>query len=338
VASGPVTNKFVYDGWNLIAEVDGGNNILRSYSWGQDLSGDLESAGGIGGLWFIQDHIPVTDTYHFLAYDGNGNITGIINATDQSVSARYEYSPFGELIRASGPLAQANPFRFSTKYWDQESDLVYYGFRYYSPSLGRWINRDPIGEAGGLNLYSFIGNNAITGGDLMGYKKIHFDSKSLHVHDKIGQYEVSYGIRKGDDGTPILVNLGGKHSKEFNLSRAKQSFQSILADPNGLEELRKFNASNFAGYPDASRKTGQALRNLKKLGKAAGAAAGLMAIVSATSSSAHAAETASSYGKGIRSGEIGGYVDLDAISISMDAQEATGNYFIMYEVLDILLQ
>src|SRR5688572_15710465 len=44
-------------------------------------------------------------------------------------------SPFGELIRSSGPMAQANPFRFSTKYWDQESDLVYYGYRYYSPGL-----------------------------------------------------------------------------------------------------------------------------------------------------------------------------------------------------------
>ena len=40
----------------------------------------------------------------------------------------------------------ANPFRFSTKYFDAETGLYYYGYRYYSPNLGRWISRDPIGE------------------------------------------------------------------------------------------------------------------------------------------------------------------------------------------------
>jgi len=77
-------------------------------------------------------------------------------------------SPFGELIRASGPLAQANPFRFSTKYWDQESDLVYYGFRYYSPSLGRWISRDPIDEDDGPNIYAFIRNAGVNNFDPLG--------------------------------------------------------------------------------------------------------------------------------------------------------------------------
>ena len=56
--------------------------------------------------------------------------------------------PFGEVIRATGSMARANPFRFSTKYQDDESDLVYYGYRYYGASAGRWLSRDPIAEAG----------------------------------------------------------------------------------------------------------------------------------------------------------------------------------------------
>ena len=40
---------------------------------------------------------------------------------------QYEYGPFGEVIRATGPMAKANPFRFSTKYQDDETDLLYYG-------------------------------------------------------------------------------------------------------------------------------------------------------------------------------------------------------------------
>jgi len=63
--------------------------------------------------------------------------------------------PFGEVIRATGPMAKANPFRFSTKYQDDETDLVYYDFRYLNTSTGRWLSQDPAGERGGLNLYCF---------------------------------------------------------------------------------------------------------------------------------------------------------------------------------------
>ena len=58
-----------------------------------------------------------------------------------------------------GSQAQANPFRWSTKWWDDETTLVYYGYRFYSPRLGRFINRDPIEEKGGINLYAFVANN-----------------------------------------------------------------------------------------------------------------------------------------------------------------------------------
>lgn len=61
-----------------------------------------------------------------------------------SIQAKYKYGPFGEVIRATGPVAKANPFRFSTKYQDDETDLLYYGYRYYNASTGRWITRDPI--------------------------------------------------------------------------------------------------------------------------------------------------------------------------------------------------
>ena len=49
----------------------------------------------------------------------------------------------------------------STKYFDDETELAYYGFRYYSPELGRFISRDPIGENGGQNLCSVVQNNPI---------------------------------------------------------------------------------------------------------------------------------------------------------------------------------
>ena len=56
-------------------------------------------------------------------------------------------------------MATANVFRFSSKEVHPNSGLYYYGFRFYDPTLQRWLNRDPIFESGGINLYGFVGNN-----------------------------------------------------------------------------------------------------------------------------------------------------------------------------------
>ena len=129
---------------------------VRTYAWGNDLSGSVQGAGGVGGLLWINP--PGGAAAQFVAYDGNGNVVGLVDGTSGTISARYEYGAFGETIRKTGAQA-ANPFRFSTKYQDDESDLLYYGYRYYSASTGRWLSRDPIGEKGGMNLYGFVSNN-----------------------------------------------------------------------------------------------------------------------------------------------------------------------------------
>ena len=84
------------------------------------------------------------------------------------IAAEYEYGPYGEPLRATGPYSKQNPFRFSTKYLDTETGLYYYGFRYYTPELGRFLNRDPLGESGGANLYGFVGNNPVNNWDYLG--------------------------------------------------------------------------------------------------------------------------------------------------------------------------
>jgi RHS repeat-associated protein len=76
--------------------------------------------------------------------------------------------PFGEVIRATGPMAKANPLRFSTKYQDDETDLLYYGYRYYNASSGRWLSRDPSQEEGGVSLYAFATNDGIDSSDFVG--------------------------------------------------------------------------------------------------------------------------------------------------------------------------
>jgi RHS repeat-associated protein len=159
------TNRFAYDGWNLVAVLGPTGSLLQSFVWGTDLSGSLQGAGGVGGLLLVND---TAKGLHFPCFDGNGNVAALVKASDGTVQANYEYGPFGEVIRATGPMAKANPFRFSTKYQDDETDLLYYDFRYYNAGTGRWLSRDPIGEPGGVNLYCMVGNNPVTRFDAQG--------------------------------------------------------------------------------------------------------------------------------------------------------------------------
>ncbi len=84
------------------------------------------------------------------------------------VVAYCQYGSFAEVIRATGPIAKMNPFRFSTKYQDDETDLLYYGYRYYNASAGRWLTRDPFGESAGPGVYPLASCNPINNFDVLG--------------------------------------------------------------------------------------------------------------------------------------------------------------------------
>ena len=73
------------------------------------------------------------------------------------------------------------PFRFSTKYSDSETGLYYYGHRYYDTITGRWLNRDPIGERGGTNLYALVANRPTTAVDTDGREMFPPDFGSPHI-------------------------------------------------------------------------------------------------------------------------------------------------------------
>ncbi|MFA6289652.1 MAG: DUF6402 family protein [Opitutaceae bacterium] len=151
-------HRFVYDGWNLVAEVDAlaSNAPVGTYVWGLDLSGAPQGAGGVGGLLLAT----VGDTTYAPAYDGNGNIMAWADLASGSLAGQREYGPFGEALRISGSAGSV-PFGFSSKYTDKETGLAYYGLRYLNVSTGRWLGRDPIEEGGGLNLYGMVENDPI---------------------------------------------------------------------------------------------------------------------------------------------------------------------------------
>lgn len=165
--------KFLYEGWNLLGAFNGTNAaIIRSFLWGLDLSGSMQGAGGVGGLIAFRQHSGSLAGSHFAAYDGNGNVMALVDGKTGSTSARYEYDPFGQTIRASGTMAVVNPVRFSSKVVDDETDYAYYGYRYLNPNAGRWLTRDPIEEKGGANLYELALNDPINAVDPLGLRRL----------------------------------------------------------------------------------------------------------------------------------------------------------------------
>lgn len=162
--------RFLYDGWNLVAEFDvqgSAFRVQRSYVWGLDLSGSLQGAGGVGGLLAVTQHTDssgaplATPATVLPCYDGNGNIRSYHAADTGNAVASFTYGPFGELLAVEGANAAQLHFCFSSKWQDAETGLNYYGFRYYNPSTGRFINRDPAEEEGGVNIYAAFRNSPI---------------------------------------------------------------------------------------------------------------------------------------------------------------------------------
>jgi RHS repeat-associated protein len=145
---------FIYDGNLVVQERNTNNQPVVEYTRGNDLSGTLQGAGGIGGLLArSQDSLPPTPFYAAHAYyhaDGNGNITMLINSS-QTMVAKYLYNAFGDTLAQSGALAAANTYRFSSKEWNANSGLYYYLYRFYDPNLQRWVNGDPLGDRSSFN-------------------------------------------------------------------------------------------------------------------------------------------------------------------------------------------
>jgi RHS repeat-associated protein len=218
------TRRFLYEGWTLVAEftLDGRAPVLdRTHLWGIDLSGSLEGAGGIGGLLRTRLVSPTGSAYYYPTYDASGNVSEYLDAAG-TVAAHYEYAPFGKTVAATGPLADAFAFRFSTKYLDAETGLLYYGYRHLDPETGRWLSRDPLGEQGGANLYAFVVNSPLV------------------LIDPLGLQEAMFGDVNPDQGPP--PNDEGDIDEQWMLNVSILVGDNPLDNPNTIVDESKVGA------------------------------------------------------------------------------------------------
>ena len=139
---GTVT-KYLYDGGRVIAEMDGSDNLIQRYIYGV----------GIDEMIFLEK---ANGDRYWYYYDALGNVVNLTDNTGNLVTTYY-YDVFGDFTE-SGTFTD-NPYKFTGRRYDPESDLYFYRARLYSPSLGRFLQTDPVGYVDGPNLYTYVSNN-----------------------------------------------------------------------------------------------------------------------------------------------------------------------------------
>ena len=131
----------------------------------------------------------------------------------------------------------------STKYTDDETGLLYYGYRYYHPEMGRWLSRDPIGERGGKALYCFIHNVPLSSLDVLGLWKTDVHKVKTEEWGKVvmpveGAIKLAYWDEDVDKAFDPTTISGGNWSWHFN--RSKTGLDSRLKHGDDEFEKAKF--------------------------------------------------------------------------------------------------
>ncbi|MEI3557635.1 MAG: RHS repeat-associated core domain-containing protein [Akkermansia muciniphila] len=159
VINGAVSShsRFLYRNYLQVAQLDLTHPeplLVKSYLWDPT----VRTATRVLMMTCWKDNISQQEEHLYFMHDALKNVTSIFDG-QQTRRARYEYAPFGSLLTTEGDMARENKFRFSCEFSDDELGLVYYNYRHLNPADGRWINRDPIQEQAGRNLYGFVSNH-----------------------------------------------------------------------------------------------------------------------------------------------------------------------------------
>ncbi len=258
--------RFVYDQYNAVLVLNGNssNATTKKYTWGLDLSGlngnpsaaGVHGAGGIGGLLAVTETGGTHAGSYWFLYDANGNVGQLVKASDQTTAARYEYDPYGNTIVKAGDYADANPYRFSTKWFDAETNLYYNDNRYYIPRLGRWISRDPIGERGGVNLFAYVGGGPTNRSDAFGmwgrdmhYTATYDEARAVGYNDRCAG-AIAAGNQGQDDFFQLLWDRhfqtdvlgfpdGGASQNQYLMNEA-ETMSHYLREGNCQRALEAF--------------------------------------------------------------------------------------------------
>jgi RHS repeat-associated protein len=142
------TSVLAYDGDNLVEETNASGAAVARYSQGLNIDEPLAMLRG--------------GATSFYNADGLGSVTSLSNAAG-ALTQTYTFDSFGKTVSSSGSIV--NPFQYTSREFDSESNLQFSRNRYYDSVTGRFLSQDPIGFDGGENFYAYAQNDPIDDSD-----------------------------------------------------------------------------------------------------------------------------------------------------------------------------
>lgn len=183
--NGVLTKRWVWAGGTQPAEERDASNTATKRFFGQGEQ-TLNPQQSTLNFYYTRDHL--------------GSIREVTDASGTVVSS-YAYDAWGNRTLLSG--TDLATFGYTGHYYHKETDLVFTLFRIYDPELGRWLNRDPIGEAGGVNLYGYVSNNPINFVDPFG-----LEGWAADLHEQMGGEPGALAQHVQDEGNAISAEMG----------------------------------------------------------------------------------------------------------------------------------
>lgn len=260
--------RYIYDGYQLIQERDGNNNVLVTYTRGLDLSASLAGAGGIGGLLARTD----TNGSTFYHSDGAGNVTALIDP-QENMAARYMYSAFGALVSQHGGMAGVNRIMFSSKLRLSQPDMYDSGEREYFTGLQRWGSPDPLGVRFDTDAYRFNYNNPLSYIDPDGLAPqlvtLTADANGKPTGAGYADYNLADGPYRGGPGNPLVMLDPVNRELDRETQNLAQRIAGLFGYGNDASVVAEIKSQldfvMMAGLPEMGE--ANELSQLGKLGK-----------------------------------------------------------------------
>jgi RHS repeat-associated protein len=237
-----VTCKYMYVGQNEIGSLlNGSFQELRILGTGKGAE--------IGSAIALEIH----DKLYAPIHDHNGNVRQLLDADTGDIVETYRYTAFGEerIYNTHGEETESslNPWRFSSKRFDDETGFVYFGRRYYDPELGRWMTMDPLGYEAGPNMYAYVMNSPLFHFDLYGLQTAGdsgygpwytwpgqaMEFLNHHINCIPGLRQIGFALTSMlQFQRPRFTPLNYEHSKPLGYFETRDPKQNIVGYVNGM--------------------------------------------------------------------------------------------------------
>lgn len=224
---------FLYDGEKEIGAATEEGKLEQLRLLGLGLGAE------IGAAVAVELNTPSHQGVFIPVHDSRGCVTCLVDAEKGSIVESYRYGAFGErqIFNEKKELLErslcGNPWQYSSKRYDEDTGLLFFGRRYYDPSLQRWISQDPLGDIDGPNRYAYVHNNPVN--EIDGYGCFSLSAAWSYLTETAGA---------------IMTRLlsASSHSTEFLVQELSRLGLTVQEIEKALKEIIGPTVLDISGY------------------------------------------------------------------------------------------